>query len=121
MPEVLVCRSEEIKDGAVRIVEVGDVEFGLIRHNGKFYAYRNVCPHQGGPVCEGLRVPQVIDCVAKDGRFLGQKFDENDVHIVCPWHGYEYHLTSGEHVADKNLRLQKFQVNEREGDIYVTL
>ena len=121
MSEVLVCRIDEIKDGTVRIVEIGPIEFGLIRHNGKFYAYRNVCPHQGGPACEGLRIPQIVDCVGTDGRFLGQTYDENDVHIVCPWHGYEFHLANGEHVANKDLRLEKFPVSEREGNVYVTI
>jgi len=121
MSEFLVCRSDEIKDGSVRIVEVGDVEFGVFRHKGLCYAYRNICPHQGGPVCEGLRIPQVVDRIREDGYFLGQTFDENDVHIVCPWHGYEFHLTTGEHVSNQNVRLHKFPVSEREGNVYVTI
>jgi nitrite reductase/ring-hydroxylating ferredoxin subunit len=43
------------------------------------------------------------------------------MHIVCPWHGYEFHLKTGEHVANNNVRLQKFAVTEREGKIYVTV
>ena len=121
MPEMHVCRSEDVPDGATRIVNLGGAEFGLIRHKGKFYAYRNVCPHQGGPVCEGLRIPQIVDRIDADGRYLGQIFDENDLHIVCPWHGYEFHLTNGEHVADHKLKLEKFPVSEREGNVYVTI
>jgi nitrite reductase (NADH) small subunit len=121
MPEILVCRRDEIKDGDCRIVEAAEVEFGLICHKGEFYAYRNVCPHQGGPACEGLRIPQVVDRIGDEGRFLGQTFDENDVHIVCPWHGYEFHLTSGIHVVDSKVKLQKYPVTEREGNIYVTI
>jgi nitrite reductase/ring-hydroxylating ferredoxin subunit len=121
MPEILVCRSEDVEEGGVRIIEIGDVEFGLIRHKGKFYAYRNVCPHQGGPACEGLRLPQVVDRIGEDGCYLGQTFDEDDVHIVCPWHGYEFHLSTGEHVANQDLRLQKFPVSEREGNVYVAI
>lgn len=121
MPEILVCRSGDVQDGATRIINLGDVELGLIRHKGKYYAYRNICPHQGGPVCEGLRIPQIIDRIGSDGRYLGQTFDEDDVHIVCPWHGYEFHLTSGEHVADRKLRLQRFSVSEREGNVYVEI
>jgi nitrite reductase (NADH) small subunit len=121
MPEILVCRSEDVDDGVTRIINFGDVEIGLIRHKEKFYAYRNVCPHQGGPVCEGLRVPRVVDRIGAGGRYLGQTFDEDDVHIVCPWHGYEFHLTSGEHVADPKLKLQQFPVSEREGKVYVSI
>lgn len=119
--EVLVCRSDAVEDGRVCIVEVGDVEIGLIRHKGACYAYRNVCPHQGGPACEGLRMPQVNDVIDASGRFVQQCFDENNVHIVCPWHGYEFNLSDGTHVIDKNLRLKKYAVNEREGNIYVAI
>lgn len=121
MAEVFVCASEEIGEGHARIVEYGELEFGVIRHNGQFYAYRNVCPHQGGPACEGLLMPRVVDCLRGDGSYAGQAFDEADMHIVCPWHGYEFHLKTGEHVANNNVRLQKFAVTEREGKIYVTV
>jgi nitrite reductase/ring-hydroxylating ferredoxin subunit len=39
----------------------------VIRHREKYYAYRNLCPHQGGPACEGLRMPQVVDQIGKGG------------------------------------------------------
>ena len=119
--EVLVCRSDAVTDGQVRVIEVGEVEVGLIRHNGVCYAYRNVCPHQGGPVCEGLRIPQVNDVIGDGGLFVRQAFDEEDVHIVCPWHGYEFHLSDGVHAGDKNVRLTKYVVSERGGNVYVTI
>lgn len=119
--EVAVCRSEDVKDGGVRIVEINGLELGVLRHKGLCYAYHNVCPHQGGPACEGLRLPQVQDVIDKNGAYLGQRFDEDDVHIVCPWHGYEYHLATGVHVIDETLKLKKFPVHEREGNIYVTI
>ena len=48
MPELLVCRDGGA-EGGVRIVRSGPTEIGVIRHGGKYYAYRNLCPHQGGP------------------------------------------------------------------------
>ena len=119
--EVLVCRSDDLRDGNVRIIEVGDVEVGVIRHGGQCVAYQNVCPHQGGPACEGLRIPQVQDVIDEGGAFLRQHYDAGDMHIVCPWHGYEYHLATGVHVGDDTLRLKKFVVTEREGNIYVAV
>jgi nitrite reductase/ring-hydroxylating ferredoxin subunit len=121
MTEVLVCRSDELKEGNARIVEIGVLELGLIRHKGQCYAYRNLCPHQGGPACEGLRMPQVVDVIDSKGGYLGQRFDEDDIHIVCPWHGYEYHLSTGEHVCDPKLRLQKYEIHEKAGNVYVTI
>ena len=40
--QVLVCRSDELKEGAVRVCTIGDVEVGIFRHNGGCHAYKNV-------------------------------------------------------------------------------
>jgi nitrite reductase (NADH) small subunit len=121
MADLFVCKDGEIADGGVRLIKAGKVEIGIIRHAGKYYAYRNLCPHQGGPACEGLKMPQVVDLIGDGGIYLGQTFDETDMHIVCPWHGYEFHLSNGCHVVDPRLRLQKYDVVERADGIYVTV
>ncbi len=121
MAEILVCREGEIAEGGCRLVRAGEVEIGVIHHAGKYYAYRNHCPHQGGPACEGLRLPQVEDVIDKQGSWHGQRFNEADMHIVCPWHGYEYHLADGTHVSNPRIRLQKFKVVERDGEVYVAV
>src|SRR4051794_3762397 len=110
MEEVRVCAESELGEGAARIVEIRGIEIAVIRHQGAFFAYRNLCPHQGGPACEGIRIPAVRDRIDEQGGFCGQTFDDDDPHIVCPWHGYEFHLKSGEHVADPAVRLRKHEV-----------
>jgi nitrite reductase/ring-hydroxylating ferredoxin subunit len=119
MADIPVCKQDELADGTVRIVKLGHLQVAVIRHGGKYFAYRNHCPHQGGPVCEGVRMPRVIDVIDEGGRYRGQSYDEDDIHIVCPWHGYEFHLTTGEHVGDKSVRLKKYEVVERGGQVYV--
>jgi nitrite reductase (NADH) small subunit len=121
MAEMLVCRDGEIAEGGVRVVRAGKVEIGVIRHGGKYYAYRNHCPHQGGPACEGLRMPQVKELIDENGVYHGKTFDHSDMHIVCPWHGYEYDVRTGEHPADASVRLRSIEVEEREGEILVRL
>jgi nitrite reductase (NADH) small subunit len=93
--EVLVCREGEIADGDVRLIRVGPVEIGVIRHKGSYYAYRST--------------------------YLGQRFDEDDMHLVCPWHGYEFHLSDGCHVVDRRVRLKKYNVVQRNGEIYIAV
>jgi nitrite reductase/ring-hydroxylating ferredoxin subunit len=41
------------------------------------------------------------------------------MHFVCPWHGYEYELTTGECVGDRKLKLRKYEVVRRGEDIFV--
>lgn len=120
MQEIRVCGENELPNGAARIVRTGSLEIGVIKHEGKYFAYRNLCPHQGGPACEGIRMPGVRALI-RDGLFEGNTFDNEDMHIVCPWHGYEYHLSDGKNVCDPNLKLQKFEVIEKEGAVYVAV
>ena len=121
MPEIRVCTDNELADGAVRIIRVKEYEIAVIKHAGKYFAYHNHCPHQGGPACEGVRMPRVVDQLDSEGNVISQGFDEDDVHIVCPWHGYEFHLHDGVHVGDPRVRLRKFKVVERDGGVYVNV
>ena len=121
MSEILVGARDDIPEGGTRIIEIGNLEIGVIRHEDAFYAYRNLCPHQGGPVCEGVRMAGVYDDVDAEGLFHGQKFDQADMHIVCPWHGYEYRLEDGVNVCDARIKLRKYEVTERDGNVYITV
>ena len=52
---------------------------------------------------------------------IGHAFDENDIHITCPWHGYEFHLKDGVNVSDKRIKLKKFDVIERSDGIFLSV
>ena len=41
------------------------------------------------------------------------------MHFVCPWHGVEYDMFTGECVSDRRLKLKKYDVIEKGDDIYV--
>ena len=120
MAEWLVGKASEIKDGDRRIVTAGKREIGVFHKDGAFYAYSNTCLHQGGPACEGMMINNVVDVIDRERLYHGQTYGD-ELHFVCPWHGYEFHLSDGYHVADKRLRLQKFEVIERDGEIYVAV
>ena len=49
------------------------------------------------------------------------KFSEEHTHIVCPWHGYEYDIETGAFPANRKMRLRKFEVTLRDGDVYVEI
>jgi nitrite reductase/ring-hydroxylating ferredoxin subunit len=119
MAEVFVAKASEFPDGERRIVQHGAHDIGVFHWHGHFYAYSNVCLHQGGPACEGLIMHKVEDVIGPDRTWVGQKFSEEQVHFVCPWHGYEYDIRTGECAADRRLRLRKYNVVRRGEDIYV--
>ena len=116
--EFFVAKASELTDGDRRIVTITGGEIGVFCKGGAFYAYSNYCVHSGGPACEGIMINRVQDVIGSDRTYQGQVFTD-DVHFVCPWHGYEYDLKTGECVGDRRLKLKKFEVVQRGDDVFV--
>ena len=121
MSEVYVGKRADFNFNDRRIIKTGELEIGVLHRHGDFYAYNNYCIHQGGPACEGMVIAKVEDIVAPDKTYQGQRFEENEQHFVCPWHGYEYDLETGECVPDRRRKLRKFDVLRKGESIYVVL
>jgi nitrite reductase/ring-hydroxylating ferredoxin subunit len=119
MTEQFVCKLAEFKDGDRRIVFVNDLEIGVFRHDGQFYAYSNTCLHQGGPACEGLIIAKVEERITDDRTSRGLYFSEQEIHFVCPWHGYEYDIRTGEFVGNRKQKLRKYPIVQKGDDVYV--
>lgn len=118
----LLAHSTDVAEGGRHVVALGDdLQIGLFRFRGKLYAYENLCPHQGGPACQGRMVDGVTERIDEGGRSRGLAFDKDDPHIVCPWHGFEYRLTTGEHAGVPSIRLRGFSVREEGDEIRVAL
>ena len=118
MPECFVAKASDLHDGDRRIVVAGREEIGVFFKGGAYFAYSKHCVHSGGPACEGIMINRVVDVIADDRTYQGQAFSD-EVHFVCPWHGYEFELTTGQCVGDRRLRLKKYDVVQRGDDIYV--
>ena len=89
--------------------------------DGKFTAYENVCPHMGGPVCQGKIIARVQELVAADKTSLGLSFSKDQTNVACPWHGYEFDISTGQHQGNPRLRLRPVQVEVIDGDLVMTL
>lgn len=118
MAEWFVAKTSDMPDGDRRIVVASKNEIGVFNKAGAYYAYSNYCVHSGGPACEGLLINKVVDIIAADRTYQGQTFSD-EMHFVCPWHGYEYELETGRCVGDPKLKLKKFEVVRRGDDLYV--
>ena len=122
MPEKLVGKASEFRDGDRRIVYLGDHEIGVFREQGQFYAYSNFCLHQGGPACEGLTIAAVEEHLNSDKTSKGLFFSETQMNFVCPWHGMEYDMRTGECVSDRKMKLRKYKVTKKDdGGLYVSV
>jgi nitrite reductase/ring-hydroxylating ferredoxin subunit len=119
MAEQFVGKASEIKDGERRIVFAGEHEIGVFKEKGEYYAYSNFCLHQGGPACEGLTIAKVEERIMPDKTSRGLYFSDTELHFVCPWHGMEYDMKTGECVSDRKMKLRSYKILQKGDDIYV--
>jgi nitrite reductase/ring-hydroxylating ferredoxin subunit len=118
---VFVGAGERVPEGGRLVVDVGETTIGIFRTGGQLYAYLNKCAHQGGPVCQGKIIPRVTEVIDAAGESHGFAFDEAHLHIVCPWHGFEYDIKTGAHPGRPAARLIRVAVEEAADGIYVTV
>ncbi|HXD68168.1 MAG TPA: Rieske (2Fe-2S) protein [Solirubrobacteraceae bacterium] len=114
-----VCPLNEIPEPGGVMVDIGDREIGVFRHEAQVYAYDNRCIHQGGPVCSGELVGVTRRQLGAGGQAIGDRLDEHEMRLVCPWHGWEYDLATGEVAHDRRRRLRSFPVTVEDGVVYV--
>ena len=99
--------------GFVRAAKTGDVPVGTIREfhvegkcvavanvGGEFHAINGVCLHRGGPLGEGLLEGKVV---------------------TCPWHGWQYDVTSGRVGQNPSVGVQSYAVEVRGQELFVDL
>jgi nitrite reductase (NADH) small subunit len=120
MEDIAVGKLTDIADGDYRVFALEGIEVGIFRTGSKVLAYENVCPHAGGPVCQGKIFNQVEEVITPDKKSAGLRFGKQR-HIVCPWHGYEFDLATGCHPGDASVRLTPVPVAIRDGQIYVSV
>jgi nitrite reductase/ring-hydroxylating ferredoxin subunit len=121
MSEVVIGTADAFPDPGRKVVEVDGIAVGVFRLNGKFTAFENVCPHMGGPVCQGKIIARVYELIADDKTSLGFAFSKDQMNIVCPWHGYEFDIGTGQHQGNPRVRLRPVKIEVVEGDLVVSL
>jgi nitrite reductase (NADH) small subunit len=119
MPEVNLGSITGFSDPGRKVVEINGIEIGVFYLKGRFSAYRNVCPHMGGPVCQGKILPRVEEDIAADRKSRGFMFSKTQTNIVCPWHGYEFDIRTGYHQGNPQLRLRQLDVRVADGEVFV--
>lgn len=121
MADLYIGKEDEFGDRERKIIAEEDLEIGVFRVDGEFYAFENMCPHQGGPVCQGKILNRVEEVIAEDKTSQGLRFSKDEIHIICPWHGYEYNIKTGRHPGDRKVRLRTYEVKIKDGDVYVVV
>jgi nitrite reductase (NADH) small subunit len=102
-------------EGGVRMVEIGGHRIGLYRVGDALHAVADRCPHRGAPICAG-RVVTPIE--VRDG---GLELGDRASVLRCPWHKWEFEITSGRCLVDERLRLRRYSVQVEGEDVVVSL
>ena len=68
---------------------------GVFNVGGAFFALRNVCPHQGGPLCQGVLSGFVVPGAPGEYQYLRR----GEI-LRCPWHGWEFDIRTGQSYFD---------------------
>ena len=90
----------DVPPGTGRCVTVGGKELALFNVGGTFHVIDNTCLHRGGPLAEG----------ELDGTV-----------VTCPWHGWQYDVTTGVNVMDDAERVQRYDVRIEDGEVLIAV
>lgn len=112
MAKYIVATLAELPPGSRKLVEVAGRSIGVFNIAGEFYALRNRCPHQGGPLCEG-KLSGLIQA-AKPGEYQYSRPEEI---LRCPWHGWEFDIKTGQSWFDPvKTRVRRYEVMVEPGE-----
>jgi len=91
-------KTDEIPLGAVREFQVDGKTLAIANVDGKFYAIDNTCLHRGGPLGQGVLSGKIV---------------------TCPWHGWQYDVTTGKLAANPSAGVQCYPLRIRGDDIWM--
>jgi len=111
---ICVGSASEIAPGSRKIVEIGGRSIGVYNVNGHYYAIRNLCPHQGAPLCLGITTSFVTS--SGRGEFC---FEQEGEIMRCPWHFWEFEIKTGCMVVDPKTRTKTYDVTVERYDVTV--
>jgi len=100
----------DFQAGEWRLVDVKGHSIGVYNLGDRIVAYRNVCPHQGAPVCLGRLGGTTV--ASKVGQY---EWGHRGRVLVCPWHGWEFNLETGRVLFDGKTRLASVHVDVADG------
>ena len=115
--DVSVASLDRVPTGSFLVIDVEGVEIGLTRSKDRVYAVRNVCPHQGAPICRG-RVGGTMMPASPDQLVFGL----DGLVVRCPWHAWEFNLENGQAICGIDRgRVRTYPTEVRDGNVFIRL
>jgi nitrite reductase (NADH) small subunit len=95
---VRVTGTTDVQPGQGIVAEVNGKTVAVFNVDGAFHAIDNTCIHRGGPLGEG---------------------DLEGSVVTCPWHGWQYDVTTGSCVANPAAKVERYEVKVEGTDVKV--
>jgi nitrite reductase/ring-hydroxylating ferredoxin subunit len=90
----------DLAEGQAKVAQVDGQRIAIFHVGGRYYALEASCPHEGGPLADG-----VIE----------------GLRIICPWHGYDFHLKIGECGLDPDIRALTYPIKVQDDDLLIEM
>jgi len=107
-----VLSADTLPPGERATVQAFATEIAVFNIDGSLFAVANSCPHHGGPLCHG----RITGARLADEPYEHRWEKEQRV-LVCPWHGWEFDLESGEALFDPSVKVRTFDTSVEDGQI----
>jgi nitrite reductase/ring-hydroxylating ferredoxin subunit len=117
----VVTHTDELNSGERLIKLIEGHEVGIFNIDGEYHAYPNWCPHQGAPLCEGPVNGTIETSFDKESLETDFSWGRDGEMLTCPWHGFEFDLTSGACRSDKKYSLREYPTRVEDGYVVVSL
>ncbi len=107
MAKYVACAADELPPGTRKLVEVAGRSIGVFNIDGEYFALRNSCPHQGGPLCLGQVSGFLMASVPGEYTYVRR----GEI-VRCPWHGWEFDIKTGQSWFDpQRMRVRSYPVS----------
>ena len=106
-----ILSATEVHAGRGTVVHVDGIgSIGVFNVRGHYYALKNACPHQGGPLCEGEVTGTSVARFTPGEQPSLEWIREGEV-IRCPWHRWEFDILTGQAlIRPDRFRVAKYDV-----------
>jgi nitrite reductase (NADH) small subunit len=95
---IRIAAADDVPPGTCGEYVAGGRIVALFNVEGQFYALDGICPHQGGPLGKG----SLSGCI-----------------VTCPWHGFQFDVTTGQHQTSRSLVHPTLPVKVEGGEVCV--
>jgi len=100
MAFVRAAKKDEVPPGTIREFQLDGKTVALANVGGKLFVINNTCLHRGGPLGGGDLKGQIV---------------------TCPWHGWQYDVTTGKLATNPGVGVETYPVEVRGDDIFVDI